>query len=279
MRVDPRFDKSRLSKRTRRCLETAGWLTSRASTISFTGRSWSRRRSRMSLRLGSTITSNAVTDRVCLNSYITVKVFSEIEGFRRLLPVRRQASLMVDFARMRTRPVLKMSACLAVAILFGACGSSPSGSARPTNETTTTSSTATTAQSTGPSTATSFAHVTGPSVAKIDSSTTVTIGSKTVKVPTDSGKPITAEDGDGQQIIISAAGFLPLKLYSTPSVPIVWTNLTDQDQKVAFDYFSVISPVIPPGGTFSWKTEDSESIAYHSYSGMHAVVVVNPPGI
>jgi hypothetical protein len=187
---------------------------------------------------------------------------------------------MVDLVR--TRPVLNLSACLAVAILLGACASSPSGSAKPTDKsttTTTTSTTATTAQSTGPSTATSFAHVTGPSLATIDSSKTVTIGGRTVTVPTDSGKPITLDDGDGQQIIISAAGFLPLKLYSTPSVPIVWTNLTDQDQKVAFDYFSVTSPVIPPGGTFSWKTTDSESIAYHSDSGMRAVVVVNPPGI
>src|ERR1017187_2690620 len=108
------------------------------------------------------------------------------------------------------RPVLQVSAFLAVAILLGACGSSPSGSARPTDESTTTSTTATTAQSTGPSTATSFAHVTGPSVATIDSSTTVTIVGRTVKVPTDSGKPITAEDGDGQEIIISVAGFLPL---------------------------------------------------------------------
>jgi hypothetical protein len=116
-------------------------------------------------------------------------------------------------------------------------------------------------------------------VTTIDSSKTVTIGQKTVKVPTDSGRPITSEVADGQQIIISAAGFLPQKLYSTPSVPIVWTNLTDQDEKVTFDYFSVTSPVIPPGGTFSWKTQDSESIAYRSSSGLHAVVVVNPPGV
>ena len=121
----------------------------------------------------------------------------------------------------RTRPVLKMSACLAVAILLGACSSGPSGSPKPTDKSNTTPTTATTAQSTGPSTATSFAHVTGPSLATIDSSKTVTVGGRTVKVLTDSGKPITTEDGDGQQIIISAAGFLPLKLYSTPSVPVV----------------------------------------------------------
>ena len=184
---------------------------------------------------------------------------------------------MVD--RVRPRLVLKVSGCLVVAVMLGACGSSPSGSGNPANKSSTTSTTATTAQSTGPSTATSFAHVTGPSVATIDSSKTVTVGGKRVKVPTDSGKPINSVDGDGQQIVISAEGFLPLKLYSTPSVPIVWTNLTDQDQKVAFDYFSVTSPVIPPGGTFSWETKDSESIAYHSDSGMRAVVVVNPPGI
>jgi hypothetical protein len=186
---------------------------------------------------------------------------------------------MFDAVRARARPVLMVSTCLAVAILLGACGSSPSGSAKPTDKSATTSTTATTAGSTGTSTPTSFAHVTGPSVATIDSSKTVTVGGRTVKVPTDSGKPITTDVGDGQQIIISAAGFLPQKLYSTPTVPIVWTNLTEQDQQVVFDYFSVTSPVIPPGGTFTWKTAASESIAYRSSSGMRAVVVVNPPGI
>lgn len=98
-------------------------------------------------------------------------------------------------------------------------------------------------------------------------------------VPTDEGKPISANIDDGQQIIISAQGFLPARLYSTNSEAIVWTNLTDQPQQVIFDYFSVKSPIIPPGGTYSYKTPASESIAYRSASGMHAVVTINPPGV
>jgi hypothetical protein len=137
----------------------------------------------------------------------------------------------------------------------------------------------TTTASSGTSTTTSY-PVTGPSLTEIETSKTVTVGGKTVTVPRDTAKhAITPQVGDGQQIIVSVAGFLPARLYSTPSEPIVWTNLTDQPQKVIFDYFSVSSPEIPPGGTWSWTTQDSESIAYRSALGMRAVVTVNPPGV
>ncbi len=101
-------------------------------------------------------------------------------------------------------------------------------------------------------------------------------------MPTDSGRSIPSccqDIGDGQQIIITVGGFLPKRLYATPSVLVVWTNLTDQPQQVVFDHFAVSSPEIPPGGTFTWSSQDSESISYHSVSGMHAVLVLNPPGI
>ena len=80
-------------------------------------------------------------------------------------------------------------------------------------------------------------------------STTVTIDGKKVAVPTDSGKPDSSDsDGDGQQIIISVGGFLPKRLYATPSDPVVWTNLTNQPQQVVFDHFAVHSPCDP-----SWR--------------------------
>jgi hypothetical protein len=173
------------------------------------------------------------------------------------------------------RALILLGPCLSAVVALGACSSNHADVA---NKTTTTT-TSTTPPSTGASTTTSSFPVTGPSVATIAASKTVTIGGKTVKVPTDSGVPISTSDADGQQIIISVGGFLPQRLYSTPSEQIVWTNLTNQPEQVIFDHFPVTSPVIPPGGTFSWKSAASESISYHSVGGMRAVVVINPPGI
>ena len=61
--------------------------------------------------------------------------------------------------------------------------------------------------------------------------------------------------------IITVGGFLPKRLYATPSDLVVWTNLTDQPQQVVFDHFAVRSPVIPPGGKYSWTSPASESIS------------------
>jgi hypothetical protein len=163
---------------------------------------------------------------------------------------------------------------LALVAVLGGCGSS--GKA---GDSATTSITTTTPSTSAPSTTTSSIPVTGPSLATIAGSRTVTVGGKKVAVPTDSGRSIPNEVGDGQQIIITVGGFLPKRLYATPSDLVVWTNLTEQPQQVVFDHFAVRSQVIPPGGTFSWSSPDSESIAYHSVSGMHAVLVLNPPGV
>jgi hypothetical protein len=168
---------------------------------------------------------------------------------------------------------------LGAALAVAACGSSSKASG--TTSTSSSSTTSTTASNPGSSSSSTTATtaLTGPSVADIQSQKTVVVAGKTVTVPTDQGKPINADIDDGQQIIISSAGFLPAKLYSYPSHAIVWTNLTDQPQKISFDAFSVTSPVIAPGDTWSWTTQDSESIAYHSSSGLSAVVVVLPPGV
>jgi hypothetical protein len=171
-------------------------------------------------------------------------------------------------------------AALAVltAVLLAACGSgspkSASSSSSPSSSTTASS------QASGTTTATTaVSGATGPSISTIDSAKSVTVGGKSVTVPIDDGKPVLPGVDDGQQIVISAGGILPSKLYANPSQAIVWTNLTDQSQQVKFDYFSVTSPVIPPGGTWSWSTQDSESIAFRTVSGMKAVVIVNPPGV
>jgi hypothetical protein len=179
----------------------------------------------------------------------------------------------------RRSVVLVLGTCLSLVAVLGACGTSKAANGDGNKQSTTTTTTTQTTQSTAPSTTTSSIPVTGPSLATIAASKTVKVDGKTVKVPTDSGVSINNDVADGQEVIISVGGFLPLRLYSTPSESIVWTNLTDQPQQVIFDHFPVTSPVIPPGGTFSWKSASSESISYHSASGMHAVVVINPPGI
>ncbi len=172
------------------------------------------------------------------------------------------------------------AACFSVVLCgtLAACGSTAK-SAGSTSSTTSGSTTPTTTPSGSSTTTTDKVPLTGPTVSQIDASKTVSVGGKSVTVPTDGGKPINAQVDDGQQIVISATGFLPAKLYSNPGSAIVWTNLTNQPQQVIFNAFSVTSPEIPPGSSWSWKTQDSESIAYHSVSGLEAVVQVLPPGL
>lgn len=177
---------------------------------------------------------------------------------------------------LRFSRVLVPSLALASVAVVGGCGSGGNAASSSTTATPTTSASTT---STGASSTTSSIPVTGPSLATIARSSTVTVEGKKVAVPTDSGKPISPNIDDGQQIIITVGGFLPKRLYATPSDLVVWTNLTNQPQQVVFDHFSVRSPMIPPGGKYSWTSPASESISYHSVSGMHAVLVLNPPGV
>jgi uncharacterized Zn-binding protein involved in type VI secretion len=163
-----------------------------------------------------------------------------------------------------------------LAVVAG-CGSGGKAGGSVTTGAPTTSSSA--GSSTTTSSTTSSIPVTGPSLATIAGSSTLTIGGKKIAVPTDSGRPISPNIDDGQQIIITVGGFLPQRLYATPSALVVWTNLTNEPQQVVFDHFAVHSPVIPPGGKYSWTSQASESISYHSVSGMHAVLVLNPPGV
>jgi len=168
----------------------------------------------------------------------------------------------------------------ALTVSLGACGSTAKNSSSTNGSGTTSTAVGSTTRSTGsPTSTTEKVALTGPTVGEIQGSKTVTIGDKTVTVPTDGGKPINASVDDGQQIVISASGFLPARLYSNPGKAIVWTNLTGQPQRISFDAFAVTSPLIVPGGSWSWKTQNSESIAYRSDSGLSAVVTVLPPGL
>jgi hypothetical protein len=124
------------------------------------------------------------------------------------------------------------------------------------------------------------ARLTGPSTLTISHSTRVTVGGRSVAVPTEIGTtPIAPTLDEGQQVIMAAGGLLPARLYSRPGVAVVWTNLTDQTERVIFDLLPVRSPPIPPGGSFSYTSLSSQSIAYHTSSGQHGVDTVLPPGL
>jgi hypothetical protein len=175
-----------------------------------------------------------------------------------------------------TGRLLALGLAVGSPLALGACGSgqSASGTTRSTTSTFATGGTSTTSTTTK-------VRLTGPSLATIEGSKTVEVGGKVVVVPTDHGAPIDPQIDDGQQIVISAGGFLPARLYSTPGMAIVWTNLTEQPQQITFDALAVTSPVIFPGGTFRYSTPGvgSESIAYHSDTGLAAVVTILPAGI
>lgn len=154
----------------------------------------------------------------------------------------------------RRRTGVVGSALVAVVVAGSACGGSPTSGGR--------------------------APLRGPSAAQIARSTHVEVGGRQVAVPRERpGEAIAAAVDDGQQVVLSARGPLPARLYATPGEAVTWTNLTDEPQRVVFDHFALRSPSIPPGGTFSWTSPASESVAYHTPSGLHGVVVVNPRGL
>jgi hypothetical protein len=95
-----------------------------------------------------------------------------------------------------------------------------------------------------------------------------------VVVPTEGGYPITDATGYGTQIILTASGFEPQTLAAPLGKTITWTNLTDQVQRISFEYSSVHSGPIPPGGTFHWKSDSLISIRYTSAAGASGNVQV-----
>jgi hypothetical protein len=101
-------------------------------------------------------------------------------------------------------------------------------------------------------------------------------------VPTERGsRPISAVNDAGQQVIIANGAYLlPEWLVANVSYPITWTNLSGKPQQVVFDDGGVRSPVIPPGGTFAWKSPGfAVSLTYHTVNGHHAKLTLQNPSI
>jgi hypothetical protein len=92
----------------------------------------------------------------------------------------------------------------------------------------------------------------------------------TTSVPTDTGTaPINPTNDAGQEVIIAKGGYLlPEWLVAEVAYPITWTNLSGVPQQIVFNDAPVCSAMIPPGGTFSWKSPGfAISLRYHTAHG------------
>jgi hypothetical protein len=101
------------------------------------------------------------------------------------------------------------------------------------------------------------------------SSSTVTIGGTTVKVPTETGtNPIKPYGDTGQQVILSSSGVLPRSLYGALNQPVTWTNLTPRPVTLTLVHVPGVSPqTIQPGGSYSWNPVSQLSFTYKSSAG------------
>jgi plastocyanin len=85
--------------------------------------------------------------------------------------------------------------------------------------------------------------------------------------------PIRQDFDTGQQVVITAHGFEPLELSATIGQPVVWTNISGMTQQITIVGL-IRSPRIPPGAQFVWTPNFGGSIAYHSATGSHAVLIL-----
>lgn len=103
---------------------------------------------------------------------------------------------------------------------------------------------------------------------------TVTIDGNTYNVPTEHGGPIPNSVAEGQQIILTKKGFLPFRLFAELNQVITWTNLTAKTVVIRFEYSTVKSAPIPPGGTFTYSSSSSYTFNYVSSSGFRGIVAI-----
>jgi len=99
-----------------------------------------------------------------------------------------------------------------------------------------------------------------------------------VTVPTESGiRPISVVVDSGEQILIEPDSFYPRILIADIKEAITWTNLTTSPQQIVFLNSSIKSPLIAPGGKWSYTPPTSLNIHYVDRAlGLQATVDFNP---
>jgi hypothetical protein len=105
-------------------------------------------------------------------------------------------------------------------------------------------------------------------------STTVTVGGREIAVPTENGAPISPLVGTGDQIVLTAKGFMPYQLFADLNAKIVFTNLTSKPVRITFEHSTVKSPLLEPGDTFSYSSSTLYSFVYRSSTGFHGTVAI-----
>ncbi|MGC9961453.1 MAG: hypothetical protein ABSE47_06070 [Acidimicrobiales bacterium] len=98
----------------------------------------------------------------------------------------------------------------------------------------------------------------------------VTVAGRKVLVPTeDHHEPISGYSSFGQNVIITAHGYEPHKLYAANITPIVFTNLTAATQVVYFHHFPNVSKSRPirPGSSWSFSYPAAIVVAYGNRTG------------
>jgi hypothetical protein len=95
--------------------------------------------------------------------------------------------------------------------------------------------------------------------------------------PTD--RPVNPDFDYGQEVEITAGGFVPRELIAAVDFPVTWKNSSGHTQAIHFDNNGGIdSGPIPSGGAWSYTPHVTVSIVYHSTvdSDLHGGVQVQP---
>jgi hypothetical protein len=106
-------------------------------------------------------------------------------------------------------------------------------------------------------------------------SSTITLGGTEYPVPTEGGsRPIPSGNATGQQVILTAKGFLPRELFAPSHKPVVFTNLTDHTVTLTFEVTSQGPPAtLAPGQSTSFVPRATQ-FTYQSSTHYGGIVVV-----
>ena len=107
---------------------------------------------------------------------------------------------------------------------------------------------------------------------------TTVINGQAITVPTQTGgKAIAPYSDTGGEIILTDKGILPFHLFVSLGQTITWTNLCSKSVTITATSKDFASGPIPPGGTFTWKSDTLISERYavsNGYQGRFDVGVL-----